>query len=1041
MLRSFFSRRPRRQSRLCSRALLKYSRTAFAVSLLVSIVACSSAPSEPPYSPEQALQTFQIQDGFHIELYAAEPDIVDPVAMEVDEYGRIYVVESSGYPLDTESGAGRVKLLVDTDGDGKPDRTTLFADKLTLPTGVMAWKKGILVTDAPYVLYLEDTNGDGKADIREPLLEGFAFTNPQHTVNNPVYGLDNWIYLAHEGFARAVVFSEKFGDAGSEIHFPGKPDGPRLPVQRRSVRFRPETFELEYLAGASQYGRGLDPWGQIFPHDNSNHSRHEVIAARYYERNPALRVGQSSHNMPDHNELYPITIHPRFEILTEAGQFTSACGLTRYLGGSFPAGFENVSFVAEPVHNVVHADVWSDEGSTFAARRKYDGKEFLASTDAWFRPVNFYVGPDGALYVLDYYREVIEHPEWTSAETYESDLIYHGKQLGRIYRIVPPVGLPPFRNIRLGDASDVELVEQLANPNIWWRRTAQRLLVERRRDGAVPELNRMVEQNRSALARVHALWTLEGLGWLDTAHVEQGLKDLDPGVRRNAIILAERRLGGQPDLINKLLALGDDKDPKVLLQLLLTLGYVDSPAARALRDQVLFANIEDRWVQIAALSWPASQAGSLFTKATGSQGLTSSQTPGREAFFRQVTEVIGAAGDSAAVRGLLAAVSGPAQPGTAQPGTARAGTAQASTAQASTAWWRAAALRGLADGLPAGGSSKQLPPAAYESLIRLAQTPQAELRAAALRVLEAAPPDASNRAFQAAVAQAVVQAQDGALEDQERADALALIALADPAARIEMLEGLLDSQQPEPVQTAAAKALARAGGEQPATFVLEHWKAMTAPVRTEAAEVFYGDDANTARLVDAIEQGTVQPWMLVFRHQRRLIMHNDPALRERARRLLTEPEQDRKAVVDQYQAALGGDGDAARGKQVYDRACSKCHRLAGGGKDVGPDLSTVQSRPASLLLVDILVPNKSIAQTFESYVVETADGRVLDGVIGPQGPTFVTLRRENGEEDVIQRGDIKTMRATNLSAMPADMETQVSQSEMVDLIRYIKTAR
>jgi putative membrane-bound dehydrogenase-like protein len=1018
MTKSSNSRSWPRQSGLWFRSRWK---GALIAGLLALLVACSSSPSGPPYSSQDALKTFQIQDGFQIELYASEPDISDPVAMEVDEYGRIYVVESSGYPLDTESGAGRVKLLQDTDGDGKPDRTTLFADKLTLPTGVMAWKKGILVPDAPYVYYLEDTDGDGKSDVRDKMLEGFAFTNPQHTVNSPVYGLDNWIYLAHEGYARAVVFSEKFGDLGSEIHFPAKPDGPRLPVQRRSVRFRPTTFDLELLASSSQYGRGFDPWGQLFPDDNSNHARHEVIAARYYERNPALRVNQTSPNISDHGEVHPITVNPRFEILTDAGQFTSACSLTRYLGGAFPAGFENVSFVAEPVHNVVHADVWSEEGSTFAVRRKYEGKEFLASTDAWFRPVNFYIGPDGALYVLDYYREVIEHPEWTSAETYESDLIYHGKDRGRIYRITPPGGLPAFRNIKLGDASDLELAEQLGNANIWWRRTAQRLLVDRGRDAAVPELKRMAAQNRSALGRLHALWTLDGLGLLDADLVGQALDDPEPGVRRNAIILAEQRLRGHPELANKLLSLEDDKDPKVRLQLLLTLGYVDSPAARALRDRVLFAHIEDRWVQVAALSWPAGEAGALLTKATGPHGLTSSKTESREAFFRQVSEVIGAAGEAAGIQGLLRSIGGPTQP--------------------ETAWWRAAALRGLAEGLQAGGKSKQLPAAAYENLIRLQQEGEAEVRAAALRVLEAAPPAAANRTFQAAVEKAVVKAQDGAADPQQRADALSLIALADPAKQVKLLEGLLDSQQPEPVQVAAARALARAGGEQPAGFVLEHWKGMTAPVRTEAADVFFSDDANTVRLVDAIEQGTIQPWMLVFRHSRRLIMLKDPALRERARRLLTEPEQDRKAVVDKYQAALATEGDAARGKQVYERVCSKCHRLGGEGKEVGPDLSTVQSRPSSLLLVDILVPNKAIAQTFESYVIETNDGRVVDGVIGPQSPTFVTLRRENGEEDVIQRGDIKSMRATNLSAMPADLEKQVSEQEMTDLIRYIKTAR
>jgi putative membrane-bound dehydrogenase-like protein len=985
--------------------------------------ACSSS-SGPPYGPEDALKTFEIQDGFEMELYASEPDIVDPVAMEIDEQGRIYVVESSGYPLDTESGAGRVKLLVDTDNDGKPDRTTLFADKLTLPTGVMAWKKGVLVTDAPQVLYLEDSDGDGKADIREPLLDGFAFTNPQHTVSSPVYGLDNWIYLSHEGYTRAVVFSEKFGDPGSEIHYPAKPDGPRMPVERRSVRIRPDSYGLEYLASPSQYGQAFDRFGQLFTHNNSNHARHEVIAARYYERNPALQVQQPWHDMSDHgnaSEIYPVTSNPRFEILTSAGQLTSACGLTLYLGGAFPPEFENTAFVGEPAHNLVHADVWSDEDSTFTARRKYEGKEFLASTDAWSRPVFFYIGPDGAIYMLDYYREVIEHPEWTSAETYESDQIYHGVEQGRIYRITPKGGLPPFRNIQLGSASDGELAEQLANANIWWRRTAQRLLVGRGGEGAVPALNRMAAESAAAVGRVHALWSLDGLGQLDPAIVEKALADSDPGVRRNAIILAEPRLGKEANLVTKLLAMGDDPDPKVRLQLLLTLGYVDSPAARALRDRVLFNDIEDRWIQTAALSWPAKEAGALFTKATGQQGLTAEQTEGREAFFRQIAGVIGASGDAAGVRSLLSAVGGTARP--------------------ESAWWHAAALRGFADGLAARGKGSSPPQGAYQSLLKLFANGEPEVRSAALRVLEAAPPSSSDRAFQTAIASALQTAQESEADPQKRADALSLIALADPGAHVEMLQQMLGSQHPEAVQIAAAGALAHVEGEQPANYLLENWKSLTGPVRNAAAEVFFNSSANTVKLVDAIEQGAIQPWMLISRNRNRLIMYEDPALRERARRLLTEPEQDRKPVVDRYKAALETEGDAAQGKVVFDRVCSKCHLLAGEGKDVGPDLATVQGRPAAVLLGDILIPNKAISQTYESYVVETADGRTLDGVIGPQSPTFVTLRRENGEEDVIQRRDIKSMRATNLSAMPPDLETQVNEREMADLIRYIKTAK
>jgi len=204
---------------------------------------CRKAGS-PPYSPSESLKRTKIASGYKIEPFLSEPDIVSPVAMEFDENGDLYVVEDRGYPLNVSGRVGRVKLVRDTNGDGVPDKATVFADKLVMPTGVMRWKKGILVTDAPDLLYLEDTNNDGVADVREVILTGFAFTNPQHTVNNPVYGLDNWIYLAHENAATAIIFKEEFGDRGSDIRYAGRPDVPPLTEHGRNVRFRPDTGQL-----------------------------------------------------------------------------------------------------------------------------------------------------------------------------------------------------------------------------------------------------------------------------------------------------------------------------------------------------------------------------------------------------------------------------------------------------------------------------------------------------------------------------------------------------------------------------------------------------------------------------------------------------------------------------------------------------------------------------------------------------------------------------------------------------------------------------
>src|SRR5687767_10893249 len=411
----------------------------------VCIVLAACGRSGPPFSPQAAVDHFRIEQGFRIELFAAEPDIVSPVAMEIDENGRIYVVEDRGYPLDTGK-VGRVRLLEDTNGDGRPDRSTVFADKLVLPTGVMRWRKGILVTDAPDLLYFEDTNGDGRADVRKVVLTGFPFTNPQHTVNGPVYGLDNWIYLAHEGPAGAVIFPEKFGDRGSDIRFVGRDDVQPLKERGRNIRFQPDTGRIEALAGVSQFGHAFDDWGHHFTLNNANHSRHEVIGAHYLRRNPDLPIANAQQSISDHGsaaKVFPISARPRVEMLTEPGEFTSACGLTFFRGSLF---------VAEPVHNLVHRDLLVDAGATFTARRAQDNVEFLASDDPWFRPVNFYVGPDGALYLLDYYRYMIEHPEWMSTEMADSKDTSLGIDRGRVYRIVAGTGIEAPGPIRLGAA-------------------------------------------------------------------------------------------------------------------------------------------------------------------------------------------------------------------------------------------------------------------------------------------------------------------------------------------------------------------------------------------------------------------------------------------------------------------------------------------------------------------------------------------------------------------------------------------------------------
>jgi putative membrane-bound dehydrogenase-like protein len=982
------------------------SRKYWQVLSLFALAITGCRKSGPPYSAQDALKTFKVESGFHVEKFLSEPDVVSPVAMDFDENGRIYVVEDRGYPLSTDNPLGRIKLIEDTNGDGIPDRVTIFADKLVMPTGVMRWKKGILVTDAPNVWYFEDTKGNGQADVRQLVLTGFAVTNPQHTVNNPVYGLDNWIYLAHEGPATAIIYKKQFGDRGSDIRFPDHPELPGLKEHNRNVRFRPDSHQLEALSGSSQYGQAFDDWGHHFTTNNSDHAREEIIAARYLERNPDLPVSSAMQQISDHGaaaKVYPITLHPRFELLTEVGQFTSACGITCYHGSLF---------VAEPVHNLVHQDLLSGAGATYTARRAHPDVEFLASTDAWFRPVNFYVGPDGALYVMDFYRLVIEHPEWMSTEAQKSPDLTKGIDRGRIYRIVPD-GTPAPKPIKLGSASNSELVRELANPVIWWRRTAQRLLVDRKAVDAAPELVRMVHESPSAVGRLHALWTLDGLGELKATEIDTALGDAEPGVRENAIVLAEPKLASSPALTQKLIGMAKDADAMVRFQLLCTLGSLDSPAARAARDELLSHDIEDKWFQIAALSASSGEASRLYEKAVAG-GTT--ETPGRVNFVRQAASVVGARQKPAEVLSVIQKVD--------------------RATQAGAEWWRAASLDGLALGLKAAGpgalsSSQQV-------LLKLFATPQASVRRATLRLVEMSGLPAGAPAA-AALQRASAVVADRNADASARADSIGLLAIAGPQEHEALFKQLIDPQEPDQVQAAAVRAFGKCKGDDVGKYLLSKWRALTPAGRTEAADAMYLEPSRVRLLVAALKNGDVQVWTLNFSQRRQLIMNDDPSIRDEARPMLEPSASEREKVVKRYEAAFDRTADAARGREVFKSICVKCHRFAGLGVQVGPDLATVQNQPKQALLEDILMPNKTIAQGYEAYVVETTGG-TLDGVLGAQTTTTIALRHEDGKEDIVQRKDIKQMYVTNVSAMPGDLEKQIDVQQMADLLEFLKTA-
>lgn len=990
--------------------------------LLIGCLSCQRSVTDPmERSLENALQTFELEDGFQIELIAGEPLISDPVDMEIDEFGRMYVVEMHGYPLDL-SGSGKIKLLSDTNGDGKMDQSTVFAENLVLPTGILRWKNGILVTDPPNVYYLEDSDGDGKADIKEIVLTGFAVSNPQHNVNSPRLGLDNWIYLGHEPAVSTNTFQDLLGDRGSEVHFPANPEGVRLPqnASGRSVRFRPDSFELEVLASRTQFGHAFDKWGHRFVINNNNHIIQDVIPARYLNRNPYLLVSQSTESISDHGnaaEVFPITKNPEHQLLTDLGVMTSACGITAYLGGAFSSEYDKAVFIAEPVSNILHIDLLSDNGTLFKASRQHPDKEFLASTDSWFRPVNMYIGPDGALYLLDYYRQYIEHPEWMAEDVVNSGALYNGTDKGRIYRITPK-GTKPLdwsNRLKLGDFTDQKLVEKLADSNIWWRRNAQRLLVDREISEIPEALIEMAGNNNKPEGRVHALWTLEGLGKTNPELIIKALQDKEAGVRKNAIQIAELHLSEHPELESALLKLVLDNDPKVRFQLLCTLGFLKSEAASKAREKLLFENIEDEWMQVAALSAPFEDNKTLLQASLANYNIN---IPSYGTLIQRLSAMTASSLDNDAILDLVSK-----------------GT-YTNSGQVSP--WQAPLLVGLAQGLQSKKiQGTTLRPAENMLLKASFENHSIEVRQASLEFLKVLGVTESSHAKILKEKAKAIAANKG-LSEQERVIGINFLSLFKSEDNKTFFKSLLQPIEPNEVQLAALQAISRIPDTSAAELIVELWPSFTPAIREEGLNTFMVNNDRISILLDAMENGIIQPNNIGWPRSVRLMNNSDIPLRTRARLLINKEEKSSEEILQQYQTSLTLTGTQLKGQTVYQENCAICHKMGqDSGMAFGPDLATMKNRRPENILSDILLPNLSIADGYDLWSVEMQNGENLQGLIASETPTAILLRFAGGQERSLARQDIRSLKVMEMSGMPSGLENNINTQEMADLLAFI----
>jgi putative membrane-bound dehydrogenase-like protein len=931
-----------------------------------------------PLSPQQSLATLRTHPNLAVDLMAAEPLVIDPVAISFGPDGRLWVAEMYDYPAGKKGDfgpGGRVRVLEDSDGDGFYDKSTVFIDNIPFPTGVTAWRNGVLICAAPDILYAEDTKRDGKADVVKKLYSGFGVDNYQARVNSLEYGFDGWVYGSCGLFGgRITSFTGAIYELGN-----------------RDFRIKPDTGELEPATGRTQQGRVCNDWDDWFGCDNSNLCWHYPLAEHYLRRNlnvkpPSAAVQVSRLRNP--NQLFPLQRQLQlFALSGPPGQSTAACGLGVYRDDLLGPIYKGNLFTCEPVNLAVTRQIPEPLDSTFAGHRAPDetSSEFLASTDNWFRPVQARTGPDGAIWIVDMYRFVIEHPRWIPAGEVAQLDVRAGDTLGRIYRVRPKTG--PRPSPRLDRMDTRQLVHALDSANGWQRDMAFQMLLWRGDRSAVAEAVSLMKTASHPEARMQAasLSCLLG-GPID---LQDLLREEHPGCRRHAVRLAEQFLSSQSELGPLVAALGADPDAQVRLQVAYTLGaWHDPRAGRALVSMALpYAN--DPYFLAAALSSISPQ------NIDGAVTALFEQTSGAGNFSVLATKLLGLAGSMSPPDKLGRTLEVALRP----------------TGDRFAAW-QSEALAAVLEALERRGLPWQnLPDSAGLGFVK--------------RILKQAQAIAADE-------RATVEARLGALpflgRDRAQVDH-----------DLEILGKLLAPNQPLPLQNAALSQMGSLASNRVPAIALADWKSLTPSLRTQALDLLLSRDAWRRQLLDAIGKGQVLAADVDTKRRQILLDQKDTGLRAQAAKVFTEASKpDRLKVLSDHADVETIAGDHARGQAVFAKRCAVCHRIGEVGVIVGPDLAQVAMKSPAYLLTEILDPNRNVDVRYHEYVAVTRSGRIVTGILSSESAASVTLKGQEGKEHTLLRSELEELKSTGKSLMPEGLEKDLSHQDLADVILYLR---
>lgn len=943
----------------------------------------SILPRRLPLRPEDSFAAWSVPDGFELQLVACEPLVCDPVDVVWDAKGQMFVAEMRDYPLPAGDGdfLSRIRLLTDEDGDGVMDKATTWADNLDHVQGLLPLEGGLVATTRTAILYLEDSDGDGVADVRRKLFEQNEPRHNQLQVSSPRWGLDDAIYFNN-------------GLDLKEIYPADAPDE-KILVKSQNLRYDPYGKVLSTIGGRGQFGGSLNNWNHRFFSTNRNPIIFAVMKEEEARLNPfaAITQIQEDIDLPG-AALRPVRLSHTTSV-AHAGTYTAACGIAVYRGGLMP-GMTGDVFVCDPTSQLVTRNRLVSSGASFKAERVLNGKtEFLASEDEWTRPVNLRNGPDGALYICDMYRRFIDHSRFFPEEFSETNYMRAGFDHGRIWRLVPAGH--QSRPVEALPTDPASLVALLEHPNAWQRIHAQRLLTEQGKE--IDGLREILLSSESPEARAHALWMLHRRGKLDAALLEKVLGDSSPGVVENAL-----EIPGATENRARLIELTGHENGRVAFSAVLKLATdateeVDEAYLGVLLDD---GKRSDSWMRKAILSGSKERAGEILSAFILRSLETSPDSLGQSsslATIREFATAVAARGNPGELALVLATLAGATDDFQA---------------------WHYALAEGIGGGLRRS-SLKQ------KSLAALIASPPEEL-------------EESVKPLGVLVGQSGETVRDTGRSVAERLAALPLAFQVGQDEAFALVEELIRQSQPVQVQEAACRAMTRFKRQEVADFFFQRWDDLGPTPKREALELISANGATALQLMKKMKAGEIPKSIMPPMRRWSYGRSSNPELKALAVELFGKGSSDRGQVIRDYVVKTRGlPGDPEKGKAVFTKAaCITCHKVGGLGVDVGPSLADVRIKPNEALLTDILDPNRAVEERWSAYQVETESGENYGGLIASETADVVEIVVPGGQSRSIPRSQIKKISSSGLSLMPVGMEGIISADDMAHLLAFLK---